>query len=169
MTEQAEVEPKPAKKRLLRICLIAIAVVVALVLVALVYMHIRMRMTEEEPEVYSGSVAELLKEIAAAQEKHFEKHDKYGTLKQLVDEKIIKHKKLATGRFAEYVYEMKLGDDGQDWGLTCWPEKPGEDTKSYFVDSRGEILFTDYTSASDEKANADSPPLWEEGGWESDE
>ena len=169
MTEQAEVEPKPAKKGLLRICLIVIAVVVALVLVALLYMHIRMRMTEEEPEVYSGSVANVLKEIAAAQEKLFEKHEKYGTLRQLVDEKMLKHKNLATGRFAGYIYEMKLGEDSQDWDLTCWPEKPGEETKSYFVDSRGEILYTDYTSESDEKANADSPPLWEEGDWESDE
>jgi hypothetical protein len=168
MTEQAEAESKQAKKGLLRICLIGIGVVVALLLIAFLYMYVTQRAADEE-EVYSGSVADLLKEIAAAQDRYFEKHDSYGTFKQLVDEKMLKHKKLAAGTLGGYVYEMKLGEDGRDWGLTCWPEKPGEDTKSYFIDSRAEILFTEYTSESAEKANAESPPLWEEGGWETDD
>ncbi len=166
MTEQDETKPKPAKKRLLRICLIAAGAVVVLALVALLYMNISSR---DEPEVYEGTVADVLKEVAAAQEKYFEQNDRYGTLQQLVDGKMLRHKKLAAGRLAGYVYEMKVGEEGLDWGLTCWPEKPGEDTKSYFVDSRGEILIADYRSESDEKANADSPPLWAEGEWESDE
>lgn len=169
MTEQVEAEPRPAKKGLLRICLIGVVVAVALALVVFLYMYVKMRMVQEEPEVYEGSVADVLKEVAEAQDEYFQKHEKYGTLQQLADGKMLKQKKLATGRLAGYVYEMKVDEEGLEWGLTCWPEKPDADTKSYFVDSTKEIRVVEYTGAASAKANADSPPLWEEGGWDSDE
>ena len=68
MNEEKQVAEVPKKKKkIFKVVIIAAGVIIALVVIAFLYMHIRMRMTEEEPEVYVESVADVLKEVAAAQ------------------------------------------------------------------------------------------------------
>lgn len=170
MNEEKETKPgsKKKKKRLKTVLIAGISVIVLIAAVVGVQIYINLT-SDEEPEIYEGSVTDILNEVAEAQEKYYESGEKYGTLEELATGKLLENSGIASGKFAGYIYELHLSDDGQDWGLKAWPQKPGQETKSYFIDSTGEIRFLKYASAGDEKAGPDSSLLWEEGDWGADD
>jgi hypothetical protein len=116
----------------------------------------------EAGEVVVKDVVESCGEIAAAQEKHFEKYDRYGTFAELAREKLLADA-YKRGEVGGYRFEMEVADEGQDWNLTVWPVEPRPDSKSYYTDSTGEIHIEQYTPSSQTKAGPDSPLYWGEG------
>jgi hypothetical protein len=165
MTDEKPQKPKSKKRKILVTSSIVLGSIILLLVIAGVVLICLQQAGDEEPEVYEGSVVDVLREVASAQETYFEKHEKYGTLEHLNAEKLLKAKGIESGKLAGYSYELQLSEDSLDWYIKAWPEMPGKETKSYYIDSTQEIRFVKFEKGTDEKAGPDSPPLWEEEDW----
>ena len=105
-------------------------------------------------------------EVASGEEQYYTEHGRYGTFEELSKSGSMSPE-IMSGSGSGYQYLLEIRDNGQDWSLVAWPMNPRSHTKSYYIDTTGEIRHESYTSHSDEKAGPDSPPLmeWDDSDW----
>jgi hypothetical protein len=155
-------------KKITIILLVVAVLVVGLPLLAAAILITPTLFEKDESPPIDFDIKDACNNVADAQEEYFEKTGMYGSLAQLVQEKLL-DSAFGKGEISGYEIELELSEDGNDWGMRAWPKEPTTESQSYYIDSTKEMRFESYRSHSDEKAGPDSPPYWGEEDWGSDE
>jgi len=161
MIAQSQFKPPHKMSACLIIVIIAVAIIGAIAVIAV----IAIPSISSHKELAPGTKAiSYCKQLATAEEMHYVTYGSYGTLKALTDNQMLSPE-FSGGILNGFRFKLDLSADMQDWSFRMWPENPGRNRQSYYINSTAEIRAQDYSSHSDEKAGPDSPLLWGDADW----
>ena len=163
---QAPVQQAPPNK--LPTCLILVIVAVcAIPFIAIVAAIAIPNLLESKKAADEAYIESFCREVAAGEDQYYTEYGRYATFEEL-SKSGYTNPEILSGSGSGYRYLLEIRDNGQDWSLVAWPINPRSSTKSYYIDTTGEIRRESYTSHADEKAGPDSPPImdWDSSDWD---